>query len=63
MATNNHHQHHHHCSIVITIIIFIFITIISNLLQVNLPSRALLLGPTEDVQGAIVEIADKNWMF
>ena len=52
MATNNHH--HHHCSIVITI---------SNLLQVNLPSRTLLLRPTEDVQGAIVEVANKNRMF
>ena len=55
MATNHHH-HPHHCSIVIT-------TIISNLLlQVNLPSRALLLR-AEDVQGAIVEFADKNRMF
>ena len=37
---------------------FILITIISDLLQVNLPSCALLLGPTEDVQGAVVEVAD-----
>ena len=48
---------------IIILITITIILIISNLLQVNLPGRALLLRPTEDVQGAIVEVANKNRVF